>query len=234
MYGIIARGYFTELWGNGRRDKRGMGGFWIVYCLMLLPLMLGYFDSPGKAGVYMAAEIPLVWCVVQSGLCPLRLPEMMFLCPMDLPMRRRYIRRVCLFRILLHTAVGAAGALATLAAGNDCAGALGLTLNVCLLSVVGIRMQGDEHTHVGRTVVRCVGVALGVILQIIYVDAAAGGGLLLQARWEQIVVGVMQALFLLTAVLYMTCWRTMQEEAICYERTQGGQREGKHAGRDER
>lgn len=226
MLKIIAKGYFTEMRSSVGKDKRKIIGYiWLVYWFTMLPLMLGYFVSAARTGMFFAAMLPFAWCLVQSGLCPLRLPEMLFFCPMDVSMRRRYIRDVCLFRTGLHTAVGILGALATLPAGNDWSGAFGMSLNVCLLSIVGIFTQGDEHTHVGRAAARCVGVGLGFILQIIYVEAAADGGLLRQAHWEQAVIGALQALFLLIALKYRTCWRSMQEEAICYEKVRSGQSE---------
>ena len=226
MLGMVARGYFTELKSYWRREKRWTGIFWVFYCLTILPLMLGYFDSLTRTGVYMAVAIPFVWFVAQSGACPLRLPGMLFLCPLDETMRRSYVRRSCRFRVGLHTAVGAVGALATRLAGNDWMGTLGLTLNIFLLSVLGIHTNRGEKKEIRWTVVRCVGVALGTMLQIVYADVAASGGLQKQARWEQILIAVMQMLLALFAAIYVTWWRAMQEEVILYERDQSPDNRG--------
>ena len=216
MFPMIARGYLTDLKNMRTAERPAFGYFWVVYCLIVLPLMLGYFEAPRKAVIYLAAAIPFAYGILQMGLCPLRIPEMMFLCPLDAPMRMQYIRSTCLFRVGLHTAAGAAGAMVTLAAGNDVPGAVGLTVNIFLTSVIGLCVQGARDT-IGRTTVRGIGAGLGVSLQLIYVSAAVSGGFLGQKRWEQAVIAVMQALFLLAAGRYAGYLGAMLREAVSYE-----------------
>lgn len=236
MIGMIARGYWTAL-RSGREDgSRWTGNFWVLYCLTLLPLMLGYYSTPARAGTYLAAMFPFAWCLYTSDRCPLRLPGILFLCPMDEKLRRSYIRRSCLFQVLLNTSLGAAGAFVTWLLGNDGIGTLALTANIFLLSAVcvgtpsGRLSGGGAHGPgtAGLTVVRGAGVGLAILLQLIYADAALGGGMLCQKRWEQVLAGIMQLVFIGLAVKYMTCWRPMQEEAICYERARMGQEEARN------
>lgn len=216
MFPMIARGYLTDLKNIRAVERPAFGFIWVLYCLIVLPLLLGYFESPRKAAVYLAAAIPFLLCILQMGLCPLRIPEMLFLCPLDEAMRMQYIRGACLFRVLLYTSVGAAGAMVTLAAGNDVPGAVGLTVNIFLTSVIGLCVQGARDT-IGRTTVRGIGAGLGVSLQLIYVSAAVSGGFLGQKRWEQAVIAVMQALFLLAAGRYAGYLGVMLREAVSYE-----------------
>lgn len=240
MIKMIARGYWTALRSGREDDSRWMGNFWVIYCLTLLPLMLGYYSTPARAGAYLAVMLPFAWGLYTSDRCPLRLPGMLFLCPMDEKMRRSYIRKSCLFQVLLNTSLGAAGAVVTWLLGNDGIGTLALTVNIFLLSVIcvgplsgklsGAGAHGSGGT--GRTVVRSVGAGLAILLQIIYADVALSGGMLCQKRWEQVLAGIMQLVFIALAVKYMTCWRPMQEEAICYERARTGEEEAqKYEGR---
>lgn len=238
MIRMIARGYFTML-RSGREDgSRWIGNFWIAYCLILFPLMLGYYDTPTRAVIYIAAALLFVWCMYTSDRCSLRLPGMLFLCPMDEKMRRSYVRKSCLFQVFLNASLGAVGAFVTGLLGNDWIGALALAVNLFLLSVVcvgtlphkhhdrpgraGARYQGE----IRRTVVRSVGVGLAILLQIIYADVVLGGGMLCQKRWEQVLTGILQFIFFAVAVKYAAYWRPMQEEAICYEKVRMGQENG--------
>ena len=59
-----------------------------------------------------------------------------------------------------------------------------------------------------------IGCVLIIILQLIYVSAAVEGGILAQARWEQVLIGCLTALALLFAARYVGYWKTMQEEAL--------------------
>lgn len=216
MLKMAARVYLADWKGIRTRGNRVQGVLWGFYCLVMIPLMFGYFESQERAVGYMSVVIPFGYCIAQSGLCPLRMPEILFLCPMDEAMRRSYIRCACRFRVGLHTMLGAVGALITLFLGNDIFGALGPVINVCLISIIGILVE-DERGAAGRIATRCVGMGLGTLLQIIYADVAAVG-ILRQARWEQVVIAVMQVLFVLLAVRYLVYWRDMQEEVIRYER----------------
>lgn len=232
MNKMIARGYWTALRSGRESGSHWMGNFWVIYCLLLLPLLLGYYDTPTRAGAYLAAMFPFAWGLYTSDRCPLRLPGMLFLCPMDEKMRRSYIRKSCLFQVVLNTSLGAAGAVVTWLLGNDGIGALALTANIFLFSVVCVGTFSYKQGGTARIVVRGVSTGFAILLQLFYADAALSGGMLCQERWEQVLAGIMQLVFLILAVKYMTYWRPMQEEAICYERARMGQEEAqKYEGR---
>ena len=73
--------------------------------------------------------------------------------------------------------------------------------------------------HLGRTIVRFWGMVLAFILEEIFMSAAQSGGVLAQARWEQIIISIMAAVTLLLSIRYMLYLREMQEEALYYEKT---------------
>ena len=65
--------------------------------------------------------------------------------------------------------------------------------------------------HLGRMMVRFFGMVLAFILEEIFISAAQSGGILAQARWEQILISIMTAV-----TLYL---KEMQEDALYYEKT---------------
>lgn len=224
MLRLIARQYVSGLRESGA-DKRQMGlnAFWIAYAFFVLPAPYKFYDTGTGAGIYLALAIPMAWCTLESVFCPIRMPKILFLCPMDAQMRQTYIRGTYRFKVVLHTLLGIVGAIVSMAFGNDWLGTLGAACNMLLYSLFGVGVdaaasnQGGEDLDIsrwGRIAVRVIGCVLIIILQLIYVSAAVEGGILAQARWEQVLIGCLTALALLFAARYVGYWKTMQEEAL--------------------
>ncbi|MGN0415564.1 MAG: hypothetical protein ACI4FX_08740 [Agathobacter sp.] len=218
----VARQYMTGLRGGSlEKNQRFVVFFWIPYLLILMPAASGAYDSVMEACCYYALAIPMGVCFCMAFINPVRMPKLMYLCPLDKSMRRDYIRGACWFRIAVHTGLAVIGALISLPFGNDWLGALGSAFTSFLFSILCIDMDGlgaPRNTadgcveHMGRTMVHFLGMVLVFILEEIFISAAQSGGLLAQERWEQIVISIMTAVTLLLSIRYMLYLREMQEE----------------------
>ena len=218
----VARQYMTGRRGGSlEKNQRFVVFFWIPYLLILMPAASGACDSVTEACCYYALAIPMGVCFCMMFINPVRMPKLMYLCPLDQSMRRGYIRGACWFRIAVHTGLAVIGALISLLFGNDWLGALGSAFTAFLFSTLCIDMDGlgsPRNTadgcveHMGRTMVHFWGMVLAFILEEIFISAAQSGGLLAQARWEQIVISIMTAVTLLLSIRYMLYLREMQEE----------------------
>lgn len=225
----VAQQYMTGLRGGSlEKNQRFMAFFFIPYLLILVSVTSGFYDTVMEACCYYALAIPMGVCFCMAFINPVRMPKLMYLCPLDQSMRRSYIRGACRFRIAVHTGLAVIGALASLLLGNDWLGAMGSAFTSFLFSILCIDMDGlgsPRNTadgcveHLGRTMVRFLGMVLAFILEEIFISAAQSGGVLAQARWEQIVISIMTAVTLLLSIRYMLYLREMQEEALCYEKT---------------
>lgn len=220
----IARQYLTGLRGDGtRKGQKGMNIFWIVYAFFVIPSIWGLYDTGMGAARYLVLAVPMAWCTIESMLSPIRMPKLLFLCSMDKAMRKGYIQGSFLFRVVIHTALGVLGAVLSMALGNDWLGAMGVSLNIFLYSLlcVGVdatvsTQRGEDYdtSNWGRVAVRVTGTVLVMILQMIYVFAAKTGGMMAQARWEQILIGCLTTLVILFTARYVGYWTRMQEEAL--------------------
>ena len=90
----------------------------------------------GIAARYLVLAVPMAWCTIESMLSPIRMPKLLFLCPMDKAMRKGYIQGSFLFRVVIHSALGVLGAVLSMALGNDWLGAMGVSLNIFLYSLL--------------------------------------------------------------------------------------------------
>lgn len=225
MLQLIARQYLSGFRGNEEnRGKRVMTVFWILYFLFGLPAISGFYESPADVGAFLSLGLPVAWCMTEAAFCPIRMSKLLFLCPMDVAMRRRYIRGTYWFRVILHTGLCAVGAVISAAFGNDWPGVLCAAFNttLCALFSVGVdellfsakSNEDYDMDNMGRNVVRTFGIILVVIIQLIYVSVAESGGMMEQKRWEQILIGCMEAVALLFAARYVKYWSAMQEEAM--------------------
>lgn len=225
----IVRQYLTGYRGEGlQKNQLYMAIFWIPYILIAMPAACGYYNSVPETCCYYTLAIPMGVCFCVAYINPVRMPKMMYLCPLDCSMRRSYIRGACWFRIGFHTSLAVIGALCSLGFGNDWLGALGSAISTFLFSVLCIDMDGlgsPKNTidgcveNLGKIMVRFMGMVLAFILEEIFIFAAKSGGVLAQDRWEQIIIGIMTAIILLLSIRYMTYLKEMQEEALFYEKT---------------
>ena len=229
MLRLIAREYVAGLWRSGKgQANKVMGIFWVIYAVTVLPALWGCYDTWIGAGLYLSIAIPMLWCAIESMLSPIQMTKLLFLCPMDETMRRKYIRGTYYFKVLVHTTLGVVGAFLSLLLGNDWLGMLGVSFNMLVFALLNVGIDGAgeplenndfDTSNWGRLAVRIIGDILVVLLQMIYMSAAESGGLLAQARGEQILIGCITAVTVLFAAKYVTYWKVMQEEALCYEKS---------------
>ena len=225
----VAQQYMTGLRGGSlEKNQRFMAFFFIPYLLILVSVTSGFYDTVMGACCYYALAIPMGVCFCMAFINPVRMPKLMYLCPLDQSMRRDYIRGACWFRIAVHTGLAVIGALVSLLFGNDWPGALGSAFTTFLFSILCIDMNGlasPRNTvggcmeHLGRMMVRFFGMVLAFILEEIFISAAQSGGILAQARWEQVLISIMTAVTLLLSIRYMLYLKEMQEDALYYEKT---------------
>ena len=99
------------------------GKYWLPMYLMIYPLLLGgsIWEDRNRNGnilLYIAVMGPIVFVVFSEIIHPIRLPKIMYLCPMTDDSRREMIRNGYCFRVCLHWGVQMLGLLAVVIYGD--------------------------------------------------------------------------------------------------------------------
>lgn len=78
-------------WFKANTENGSAPIFWMIYFFCIIPLIWGAFENR-KAGVlYFSFAIALVLSLLLGRICPMRLPKIMYLCPMEAEERRKYL-----------------------------------------------------------------------------------------------------------------------------------------------
>lgn len=132
--------YLEDLrwWKN--KEKNKSGSLWMIYFLVVLPLIMQVFESADTALSYFCIMIPIFVCIGAQSLQRNLLPKMMYLCPTSQEMRKSYIEKVCLIRIAAPFGVGVVGVTILFCFGIcDGITGIGIMLNMAALSIsVGV------------------------------------------------------------------------------------------------
>ncbi len=136
-------------WQNIKESYHNGGWFTLIYILIFLPLImaLNYEEN----GLYVDIIIfliifPFVFSMFSAGLFPMRLPKLMYLCPMSKEMRKDYILKACMIRTLVPISMTVLILILLLMLGaTDWISAIGIFINHTIFAVFfgsGINMNG--------------------------------------------------------------------------------------------
>ncbi len=221
MLELIVRDYFSAYrWEHIKEDGKLNAIWYLLYCMIIVPLMMGLsFGRHGYVKCLLVA-IPAVWIGLSASLHSMRLPKIMFLCPMDYKMRRQYIIIAFWFRMCFHTAIGALGGIATMLVGGDALTAIAIIINNAIFSFYcsGMNVNGVEKKIASkRGIIETTGFIFTLLLVINYGAIVEAGGLLKQKLWEQVLVGIAVVIQLLLTRKYATYWQSAVAAATDYE-----------------
>lgn len=101
MLRMVLRDMALQLRQFPRRNRRrtehsgerrlGDGWFFWFYLCTFFPVMIHAYDSVADTVVYWCSVLPVLAAGILCSACSMRLPRMMYLCPMGKPERRRYM-----------------------------------------------------------------------------------------------------------------------------------------------
>lgn len=155
----VIRDYFAAFrWGKIKETYKNYGWWSHVYFLTGTPLILGVYRDIRTVMMYYFLAVPVVFTLSVSVLQPMKLPKLMYLCPMSRKERKEYIIKSCIFRITVPIIVDILGAISLLLFGlcNPIMAA-GILLSNIIFSVVfcsGINENGyGRLTEKGNRVI---------------------------------------------------------------------------------
>lgn len=139
--------YFAAFRWQKIKESQKMGAWWPgIYFLSISPLILRVYNSLTTTLLYYLIGIPLVFAMYVPTIHTMKLPKIMYLCPLNTEERKEYIIKSCVVRITASLLVDAIGVVVLLACGI-CDGVIviGIFLNLALISVAigsGINRNG--------------------------------------------------------------------------------------------
>lgn len=111
MTSQIIRDYFDGFRWNNFKGKVANAAYMIVYFSCLLPVIGGFFEKAEYALVYFAIVIPLIHVINSGCVHTMRMPKLMYMVPLSQSMKREYIVKSAIFRIVFCAFLGGVCAL---------------------------------------------------------------------------------------------------------------------------
>ena len=155
----VLRDYFAAFRWQKIKESQKKGAWWTgIYFLSMCPALLQAFDNLASILLYYLIAIPLVFAMYVPTIHNMRLPKIMYLCPLNMEQRREYIIKSCAVRIIASLLINIIGVIILLACGIcDWLMAISIFLNLALLSVEigsGININGyGKITDEGHRVI---------------------------------------------------------------------------------
>ena len=135
------RNYFVSFkFGNIKNKYNKSWGsvvnlLWVIYFFLAMPAFVGFFDNKDYAITYFCIVTPVFFWIFASAIHPIKLPKIMFICPMKEQERRDYIVKSWIFHVIISMVIGVIGVTILMILGL-CDGICfaGLMLNVVISS----------------------------------------------------------------------------------------------------
>lgn len=226
----VLRDYFATFRWQKIKESHKKGSWWPgIYFLSVCPALLHVFDDYESILLYYLITIPLVFAMFVPTMHNMRLPKLMYLCPLNTEQRREYIVKSGAVRIIMSVLLDLIGVSILLACGIcDWLMAISIFLNLALLSVAigsGININGyGKITDKGYRVIDpkdkkellemwvCV-VALCTFLAQYGIALHEGKSLLLRI----IAIGLPLVVLLPPTIAYLRFWKQAVADNMTYE-----------------
>lgn len=103
MWKWVVRDYFAAFrWEKSKEWLKNSNGWWLIlYFGFLFPVCFNMWSSDKLFGVYFVMVLPIMFSAFSTAVHPMGLPKVMYLCPMEREIRREYIAKSYLFRMLV-------------------------------------------------------------------------------------------------------------------------------------
>lgn len=226
----VLRDYFATFRWQKIKESHKTGSWWPgIYFLSVCPALLHVFDDYESILLYYLITIPLVFSMFVPTMHNMRLPKLMYLCPLNTEQRREYIVKSGAVRIIMSVLLDIIGVSILLACGIcDWLMAISIFLNLALLSVAigsGININGyGKITDKGYRVIDpknkkellemwvCL-VALLTFLAQYGIVSYEGKSLLLRI----IAIGLPLVVLLPPTIAYLRFWKQAVADNMTYE-----------------
>lgn len=215
-------------WQNIKEQYKFGPGYLCFNILLLVPLISTGYDMDGRTLASFLINLPVAFALFSAMPQLMALPKMMYLCPMSRDMRREYVIKGCVIRIIVPILLGLPGIVWSLVKGMfDWICVIGILLNILLFAVIfamGINVEAYAKKVNGRQGVsglddifgfrRIASIVITLLINIIYVSAIGE-----ETPWWVKVIPI-AAILLISLPITISCmreWPAAVEQAASYE-----------------
>ncbi len=150
MWKWVVRDYFAAFrWEKLKESLKGWG-WMLIYFLCLWPALFDVYDSKQGALCYYVISVPFLLAIVSGSLHPIRLPKIMYLCPLTKEERKDYIRYSTIFCVVMNVLLGIIAVVILLGAkivGLKIAGVLLWNMGITTLVFCGIAKKKAPNAN---------------------------------------------------------------------------------------
>ena len=132
-------------WFKKEKENGVSTVLWLLYFWGILPAVTGMFQEKRRAVIYFSFLCGLVLSVTLGRICPMRLPKIMYLCPMEARERRQYLMISYVTKILLVTLLSCAIEVIPYALGYVTWYAAVMAVFSIVMVAIGMNMAGGER-----------------------------------------------------------------------------------------
>ncbi len=210
----VIKDFFAGFFGREIRKVEGMVWWLMAYFGIVFPALFHYFDTDRNAIIYFSIAIPVAIAFVLTNNYKIMVPKELFLCPMDGQMRRDYIEKSCIVRIVFEMGLAALGVLVLISCGFcNVPYGIGIMLNMAVLALTIFgRYGGDGELRVAFNT------AVTIISEMYYVGVLCWDGEHKQVLFWIFIVAwlIIQAPL---AIKDLLLWNKVIDRAVDYERS---------------
>lgn len=150
MWKWVVRDYFAAFrWEKLKETSKGWG-WMVIYLLLFYPTWLDVYDSERRTLCYYVISVPILLTIISGSLHPIRLPKIMYLCPLTKEERKDYIRYSTIFCVLMNVLLGGIAVMILLEAkivGLKIAGVLLWNMGTITLVFCGLAKKKAQSAN---------------------------------------------------------------------------------------
>lgn len=132
-------------WFRKKTENGTSVSFWICYIFCILPSVGNVFREKESAVLYFTLVVALLPSMMLGTICPMRLPKIMYLCPMEAKERRQYLTTSYVSKVVLSVLISSLAEIIPLVLGYiTWYAAVMVVFAVAMLSM-SINMAGGDR-----------------------------------------------------------------------------------------
>lgn len=149
MYIVVWQDMLTQIrnykWFKTKTEGGASTGFWLLYLFCILPTVLNMFQEKKRAVIYFSFVGGLVLSMLMGRICPMRLPKIMYLCPMEAKERRQYLVISYVTKIFLVTLLSCVVEVIPYALGYVTWYAAVMAVFSIVMAAIGMNVAGGDR-----------------------------------------------------------------------------------------
>lgn len=213
MKWVVREFFSAHKWKMGFKNLIKNAVWVVIYVSLILPSIYEFYESPKSALVYAAVIIPmLLWLLISAIHPTFNLPKIMYMCPMNMKMRKEYVEKMALFKMAMIFIPVAIGVVILIFCGfDDIVCCCGVLFNGLIMALIGsgILYNGFESLLAG------VSTFFLIISDVFYIALIAAGDFEYNwLKWILVLFSVMVQIPMTIKII--KCWKPAVDRAMSY------------------